>query len=217
MQIKMIKRLIDLLMTITLLFLMALQVTGDKFHEFLGTAMIVLILVHNGLNWGWYKTIFKGKYNAIRIFRTSVNILLLASFVLTALSGIAMSNYVFEPLEPSFMSYSLARALHLSCSYWSFVLMSVHLGIHWSMIIARMNLSKHIWIFRSIASAIAIYGAYLFIKSQIFTYMFLLTEFAMLDYESPYPIVILNNLAMMITWCFIGHYLTKLITHKKRK
>lgn len=38
---KQIRPVIDVMMSITLLFLMAFQVTGDKYHEWIGAGMLV--------------------------------------------------------------------------------------------------------------------------------------------------------------------------------
>lgn len=54
-------------MTILLLLLMAFQITGQEFHEWLGAGMLVLLLAHNILNYRWYKNLFREKYGVIRI------------------------------------------------------------------------------------------------------------------------------------------------------
>ena len=43
---KRIKIIIDVLMTVTLLILMAYQVTGRQFHEYAGAFMLLLFIVH---------------------------------------------------------------------------------------------------------------------------------------------------------------------------
>lgn len=91
-----LKHAIDAVMSIVLLFLMAFQVTGDKYHEWIGAGMLVLFLLHNFLNAGWYKALFKGKYSALRILRTIVNLLTFAAILITGYSGIVMSRYVFD-------------------------------------------------------------------------------------------------------------------------
>ena len=48
------KHILDLCMSISLLFLMAYQVTGEEAHEWLGIGMFVLIVAHNILNAKWY-------------------------------------------------------------------------------------------------------------------------------------------------------------------
>ena len=76
----MIKRIVDVCMTILLLCLMAYQVTGEALHEWIGIGMTVLVIIHQLLNRKWYGALFKGKYNPYRIITTVVNIALLLSF-----------------------------------------------------------------------------------------------------------------------------------------
>ena len=58
-----IKRIVDGVLTVLLLFLMAYQVTGDVLHEWLGIGMTVTLILHHILNRKWYKAVFKGKYS----------------------------------------------------------------------------------------------------------------------------------------------------------
>lgn len=208
-----LKHAIDAVMSIVLLFLMAFQVTGDKYHEWIGAGMLVLFLIHNFLNAGWYKALFKGRYSVLRILRTIVNLLVLAAILITGYSGIVMSRYVFGFL-PISGGMATARKLHLAGSYWAFVLMSVHLGMHWSMMTGKYLKGKKnntilIILVRILATVIASTGAYFFARTEIFYNMFLQNEFAILDYETPGILIIFQNLAMMSTWVFIGHYFTQ--------
>lgn len=209
---KSVKTVIDVIMSIVLLFLMAFQVTGDKYHEWLGVGMLVLFLFHNFLNIGWYKALFKGKYSVLRVLRMVVNLFVLVAILVTCYSGIVMSRYVFE-LFPLHGGMATARKLHLAGSYWSFVFMSVHLGMHWSMIIGKYIKGKLdktilIWILRLLAIILAVAGAYFFAKADVFRNMFLQNEFAVLDYETVGGLIILQNLVMMSMWVFVGHYFT---------
>lgn len=88
-----VKRVIDIALTVTLLLLMAFQVTEQLAHEWLGITMFVLTIVHQALNRRFYAAVFRGKYNPLRIFQLLVNVLLLLSFVCTALSGMMMSRF----------------------------------------------------------------------------------------------------------------------------
>ena len=117
----MIRRIVDISMTVCLLFLMAYQVTGETLHEWIGMGMTVLVIVHQILNRRWYSAVFKGKYNPYRIVTTAVNILLLLSFLMTALSGMSMSAHAV-PFMYGMAPVSLARKMHLAMSHWSFVL-----------------------------------------------------------------------------------------------
>ena len=56
----MVRRIVDICMTILLLCLMAYQVTGEEAHEWIGMVMTALVVVHQILNRRWYGAIFKG-------------------------------------------------------------------------------------------------------------------------------------------------------------
>ena len=57
-----IKIAVDMLMTISLLFLMSFELIGDAAHEWLGMAMFFLFVVHHVLNRKWTGNLRKGKY-----------------------------------------------------------------------------------------------------------------------------------------------------------
>ena len=67
---------VDVVMYILFLLLMGQYLLRDAPHEWLGITAGMFFILHNVLNYKWYKSLFKGKYNAIRIVRTAVNILL---------------------------------------------------------------------------------------------------------------------------------------------
>lgn len=76
----MIKKSVDVCMTVLLLFLMAYQVTGEVLHEWIGMGMTVLVIIHQILNRKWYGALFKGKYNPYRIVTTVINAILLLAW-----------------------------------------------------------------------------------------------------------------------------------------
>lgn len=212
-----IKRIIDLFMTLFLLMLMAYQITGEKLHEWFGAGMVVLFLIHNFLNIRWYGSLLKGKYTSLRILRTVINFSVLAAMLALAYSGIVMSRHVFSFL-PINGGMATARVMHLAGSYWGFVLMSVHLGLHWGMVIGmfrRFSGSKKAvaltWIFRLIAAMIAGYGAVCFYRADILSYMFLQVDFAFLDYEKSPVSVFKEYMTMMSLWVFISYYVSKVL------
>ena len=121
------KILVDVLMTLALLFLMGYQFWGDVAHEWVGGGMFLLFIVHHILNKGWYQTLFGGKYVPVRIFQMIVDVLVFLSMIGLMVSGIMLSNRVFAFLNIH-GGMSFARLLHMSASYWGFVLMALHLG-----------------------------------------------------------------------------------------
>ena len=206
---------IDILMSVLLLLLMAYQVVGDFLHEICGTAMLVLSLVHHILNVRWYKSLLKGKYTLHRIISTVLNVALLAAMISLAYSGVVLSRHVFDFL-PITSGMALARVMHLSASYWGFVLMSLHIGLHWGMMVGmfhRLAGGKRrpvlAWSARFLAVAVAIYGAVCFRQADIFSYMFVKVEFVFFDYEKSAALVFAEHIAMMGFWIFAGYYVSK--------
>ncbi|MBQ6919856.1 MAG: hypothetical protein IJQ74_05950, partial [Synergistaceae bacterium] len=86
------RKLVDISLTVTLMIQMSYQVTGQEVHEYSGIIMFALFLVHQYLNRRWFGALFKGKYTLLRSVNTAVTLALLVSFVMTAFSGIIMSE-----------------------------------------------------------------------------------------------------------------------------
>lgn len=216
------KMFVDLIMTILLLFLMAYQVTGETAHEWLGMGMFCLFLAHNILNFRWYKNLFKGKYTVLRILQTAVNLLVFLSMIGLMVSGIMMSRHVFAFLSVG-GSMSFARILHLAASYWGFALMSMHLGLHWGMV---MGMARRLTngkapaasgsILRAATFIVAAYGAYVFYISGIASYMLLKNQFVFFDFEQNALSVLSENLAMMGLWVFIAYYGARLLQRTRK-
>ncbi|MBR5679576.1 MAG: DUF4405 domain-containing protein, partial [Clostridia bacterium] len=121
---KITKTTLDLLMVAALPLLMAYSLIGEKFHEITGTAMLVLFVLHHILNRKWLGAVFRGRYNARRIFITAFDLLLLVFMLAQPISGILMSKHLFPFVRIPGVSAS-ARAVHLVLAYWGFVLLSV--------------------------------------------------------------------------------------------
>lgn len=210
-----LKKLIDIIMTLLLLCLMAYQVTGESFHEWFGIAMTAILVIHHVLNYRWYKSLFKGKYNAYRTVTVIINTLLLAAIALTALCGMAMSGHAV-PFLYGFLPVSFARRFHLAMSFWSFILMGMHLGLHVPAMTAGWKLSgKAKTALTLIFAVIAGLGLWLFIKNGIPDYIFFRTPFAFFDYEKSAVLVFLENLAILVFFAFIGAQTAAFVRHEK--
>ena len=209
-----IKWALDVLMTIALFFLMGYQFWGEVVHEWIGTGMFVLFIAHQVCNLNWYKNLFRGRHTPIRILQCMINILTLAAMLALMYSGITMSRHVFTFL-PIWGGMALARRLHILGSYWGYVMMSLHLGLHWGMVL-NVAVKRHIPQRKYQAACFivglltAAYGVYVFIKRNFLTYMFLRSEFVFLDYEEPKLLFLLDYLALMGLCIFMAHYSAKL-------
>lgn len=211
-----IKMGIDCLMTVVLLCLMAYQITGEELHEWFGAGMLVLFIAHNILNIRWYGNLFKGKYKLLRMVQTIVNFGALISMLCLGYSGIVMSRHVFAAL-PIGGPMATARSMHMAAAYWGFVLMSIHLGMHWGMIAGmfkRLLKGKKmpaagVWGLRLAAVMIAGYGLLCFIQKDIVSYMFLKTQFVFFDFEQRAISVFAEYIAMMGFWIYASFYMIR--------
>ncbi len=203
--------LVDLLMTVALLFLMTYNMLGDAFHEWLGAGMLVLFLLHHILNFKWSRAIFRGKYTAYRVLQTALVLLILLTMLGSLVSGIILSHHVFTFLGID-GGRSFARTLHLVCAYWNLVLLSFHLGLHWNSMMAMAKRASgkpsatRTWVLRVLAFLVAGYGVFAFLRRDIVSYMTLQTQFVFFNYEEPLFLLLADYLAIMGLFVFMGHY-----------
>lgn len=210
-----IKRIVDVVLTVLLLFLMAFQVTGEVLHEWLGIGMTVTLVLHHILNRKWYKAVFKGKYSPYRIVMTAVNMLLLAAIAVTALSGMSMSGHAV-PFMYGLINVMTARTLHLAMSYWSFILMGVHIGLHMKAMTAKLpDMGRTA--FKVILTGVSGVGLWLFLKSGIVNYITFKAHFAFLDFTTAKWLILLQNLAMLLFFVLIGYVLSGVTQKNKDK
>ena len=199
--------IVDLAMTVLLFCLMAYLLVGETAHEWMGVTMFCLFILHHVLNWNWHRHLIKGRYTPLRILQTGIDVLILLSMIGLMVSGIVMSREVFDVL-PISGGMGFARSLHMLASYWGFLFMSLHLGLHWSMMIGMMRKAAGIkkpaavrtWLLRVLAVLLAVFGIYAFIKNDIASYMLLRTDFVFFDMEQPLVLFFLEYLGMMALW-----------------
>lgn len=216
---------VDILLTVLLPVLMAYMLTGHKVHEWVGSLMFALFIIHNILNANWYLNLLRGKYTPQRILQTVINLMVFVSMLGLMISGIMMSRYVFSFLQIG-SEMDFARKMHMLSAYWGFVLMSLHLGMHVSMFKGIVNKSFRIQslprrnkaVLSLIPILIAAYGVYAFAKNDIASYMFLKSMFVFFDPEQSAILSYTEYIAMMVLFACVAYYFSMLLqtcTHKK--
>ncbi len=205
---KKIRIFVDIAMPILLITIMGYQLVGRAYHEYAGIAMFILFIIHNYLNIKWYKVLFKGKYTPYRILSTFINISILIIMILLMVSGIIMSEYAFKFLNLNFGN-SISRLIHLSLSYWEYILMSFHLGMHLGQIINKNR--KYIFVI----IAVALYGVYTFLTRKIWSYMLLINKFAFFDTDENIFKFIIDYTAIMILFAMLGYYISSILKKSK--
>ena len=204
---------VDIMMTAALYACMAYMLIGEEAHEWIGSGLALLFVLHNALNRKWYAALLTGRYTPLRAFQTAVNLLCLASMAAAAVSGAAMSRYIYDI---PFLSggASLARTVHMLAAYWGYCFISLHLGLHWSMMLGMMKNAAAPqraprWItplLRTAGAAAALLGAHALMRHSLLDYMFLRNQFVFFDTERPLCLFFLDYAAIMALWAWLAHY-----------
>ena len=202
---KRIRLAVDIAMVCILPMLMAYSLIGEKFHEIIGTIMLLLFIVHHILNLKWYKAIPKGKYTVRRIFQTGLDVLLLIVMILQPVSGILMSKHLYTFL-PVLSVSAKEREIHMIFAYWGFVLMSIHAGTHFTQVSGKLKQNKKgLWcVMLSVISVLSVYGIYAFIKRGFPGYMSGRAAFAFFDLDEPRIFFFLDYIAIMVLFMMMG-------------
>lgn len=215
--IRVFKITVDAGMYVLFLLLMGYHLFENRHHEMLGAAVFVLFFIHNGLNWRWYKNLFKGKYTLSRSLQTGCNLLLCAAMLCTIAAALMLSRDVFYFLNLT--NSGLGRKLHMAATVWTFLLESLHLGFHWEAV--QKSVTKKIklpaalstaakWLFRLVLLAVCLYGISAFRGRNLCNEMFLLTEFKFMDFEEPPLRFFADHTAISLLAAAAGFYLKKL-------
>ena len=211
-----VKIIIDIGMTVCLLFLMPYSLLSETIHEWLGITMFVLFVIHHILNRKWMAAIFKGRYTPFRRVQTGLVLLMLGLMLGSMTSGILLSNHIFKMVRIAGISMQAAK-VHMFCAYWGLVVMSLHLGLHWNMVVTMTGrLFEHpsavrAWVARAIACALAGYGIYACKKRWIVRYLFMKVHFVFYDYSEKVVFFILDYIAVMALFAFVAYYGGKLL------
>ncbi|GIM28831.1 hypothetical protein CPJCM30710_14970 [Clostridium polyendosporum] len=136
-KINFVKITLDLLMSIVFVLLFnKMAVAGLRFHETAGLSLGVAFIIHIALNWKWVKQVTLKLFNPKITFKTRfgyiINVLLLFAMGYIIISGVLISKVLFPNINIG--NKQLLKMLHISVSYFSLLLIGIHIGLHWTWI-----------------------------------------------------------------------------------
>lgn len=121
-------------MAILLLLALAYWWLENVPHEIFGTAMFALLAWHIVVNRLWFKNLFRGRYDGRRIFVVALHLLLIVNMVVLLVTSIAISKSLFSVISiPNSISM---RQVHWFSAYWVMMIVGIHLGLHWTRVMA---------------------------------------------------------------------------------
>ena len=175
--------------------------------------MLVLFVLHHIWNRAWYKSIGRGRPSPYRAVQTALNLLLFAVVLGMLLSGLILSQHILDFLHLQ-RGETIARTFHLPLSYWGFLLMSLHLGLHWSGIMNTVRRRLHIQsasrnrvlLLRLLAAVLVGYGLYAFAHYRFSDYLLLRTHFIFFAPDQTATRFVVDHLAVMGLFACAAHY-----------
>jgi hypothetical protein len=126
------KLFIDLILFILIMLLMQYDFTGGLLHEIIGILMLSFFIIHVMFNKKWLHSI-KNNFNKIKTsnkINYILDILSIISFIICTISGILISKYIFN-----FTYISIFDNIHSISSYILFLLITLHILLHFNQII----------------------------------------------------------------------------------
>ena len=216
-----IKIAVDAAMSVSMLLLMAYGLVGEAAHEWIGMGMFVLFVMHHVLNRRWIRAVPYGHYTPLRIVQTVLAGLIFLCMIGSMVSGIVLSRHVFSFL-PRHGGYELAGKLHILCAFWGFMLMSLHLGMHWNILLtmARRHLRPNkicTWVLKIAGYLFAAYGVIAFVCRDVGRYLLLKSHFVFFDYSESVIWFLMDYLAVMGLFVAIGYFVNTLLRNVNRK
>lgn len=211
-----LRLIVDLILLITFVLSQANLYTGNRFHEWNGTIMVLFIGIHIGLNRHWFPTLFKGNYS----FRRWLNLLIILALagiflaVLWCAFFISRTVFTFDSIEGS----KRILFLHATLSCWLLVMAGMHVGLFWKRIqnwLCRLRPTMS-WDKRREINAISLLllvggGVYASFSREMASKLFMLPSE---NYYLPDQTVVtfcLLNLSIFSLYAILTHLLIRLV------
>ncbi|PFO06613.1 hypothetical protein COJ85_06820 [Bacillus sp. AFS076308] len=221
---KMLFKLVnDVVMTVLMLIAMAYYITGNKIHELVGVVVLLLFIVHNLLNGRWYKVILKGSHHLRRKLQIVMNLLFLVTMAVMMISAVLISSDLFPhiPINNDMM----LRQLHVQTAYWGFIIMAVHVGFSWIMIINSVRRMTGItgtsrirtMGLRILAVLIVAYGVHASFKREMGSKLFIYNPFGNWFNENSTVVFLVDHLSIMGIYICGTHYALKFIQKQETR
>lgn len=124
--------LLDFLAVALIIACLAYWWLDNLSHELFGTALFVLVLVHNVFNRRWYGGVAKRRMDATRIVNLVTIICLAIGMLVMLVTSLLVSRdlFPFTALSGAFA----VREIHMFAGYWVLLIIAVHLGTRWEVV-----------------------------------------------------------------------------------
>lgn len=203
---------VDALMTVGLVLCMSYSLIGRAVHEWVGLATIGLFVTHLAINFRFFKTSRNAKKNKLSLTMNVLGRVLIFIVLGLCVSSVMLSRHAldFLPIEGQ---GTMAMTPHQICSYWGFMLMGLHLGLHWKglskQLGKKLHLEKYARILSAVGLAMAAAGAFCFVLSDSVLFMTMQIRAAQTFQAKALASNLAANLSQFALWIALGTVLKK--------
>jgi len=159
-----LRLLLDFLAVALVIACLAYWWLDNLSHELFGTALFVLVIVHNVFNKRWYGGVTKRRMDATRIVNLVTIFCLAIGMTVMLVTSLLVSRdlFPFTALSGAFA----VREIHMFAGYWVLLIIAIHLGTRWTVVIntiqstSRLASPSTLWtvVLRAVALSIAMWG-----------------------------------------------------------
>ncbi|MBQ9059405.1 MAG: DUF4405 domain-containing protein [Atopobiaceae bacterium] len=202
---------VGVLLGVALVLVMATALIEEAPHEYLGIALVVLTIAHVVQKRRWFAGLRRGRWSAVRVLQALAIAGLIACLVGQVVSAVVLSRFALGFL-PALPGASWARSVHMLCAYWMFVCGFAHMGLQFKTMLARMGFAKSakpavVWLLRVVWLAVAVWGAWMFVRLDIASYLLARVQFASAEFSAPLLVRVGHYSAIAALIVGVFHYL----------
>jgi hypothetical protein len=196
---------------------------GNTAHELAGTAMFVLLILHNAFNRRWYGTVPRTRPEPRSLFNVAITFVLMIGMLALLVTSVLISN-TLSGLMPAYGGFT-ARQTHIFAGYWVLVIVAVHLGLRWPLI---MNVARNLLgiskpsvgrtvALRVSAAGIAIHGVWSSFALGVGTKLSMQMTLDWWNFEEAVAGFFVHGIAVAGLYIVAAYYGMNLIQHRKRR
>lgn len=194
---------------------------GNLVHELVGTGMFLLLIVHNVFNRRWYGTISKARREP-RVRLNTWLTLALALVMLTLLITSVLISKALSGIMSPFAGFTV-RQIHTVAAYWVLVIVSIHLGFRWALIMGvtrgllgiKAPSAIRTQALRGAAAALAIHGVWSAFELGLGTKLSMRMTLDWWNFEESVAGFFVHCFAVSALCISATYYATKLLSRPK--
>jgi hypothetical protein len=130
--------LLDIVLLLIFLFVYEQKATGNIVHEWLGAAIVVILVTHVLLHWQWavsFTKRFLQKIGAEQRINYMLDAAIFINFTTILFSGLMMSKVLLPIIGLRSSVSPFWKSLHSVSTDIILLLVAIHIGLHWNWII----------------------------------------------------------------------------------